>query len=74
LQWGSFSNGFSSLRKSSRLQEKPLWLGGKVNEWENKRNQRIPGSLPNPGNLYMTEMFGKFYAFVGISRTLAFFK
>jgi hypothetical protein len=24
----------------------PLWLSGKVMEWENKRNQKIPGSLP----------------------------
>jgi hypothetical protein len=26
----------------------PLWLSGKVMEWENKWNQKIPGSLPSP--------------------------
>jgi hypothetical protein len=30
----------------------PLWLSGKVMEWENKRNQKIPGSLPSPSNLF----------------------
>jgi hypothetical protein len=29
----------------------PLWLIGKVMEWENKQNQKIPGSLPSLGNL-----------------------
>jgi hypothetical protein len=24
----------------------PLWLSGKGMEWENKQNQKIPGSLP----------------------------
>jgi hypothetical protein len=30
----------------------PLWLSGKVIEWENKQNQKIPGSLVCPGNLF----------------------
>jgi hypothetical protein len=30
----------------------PLWLSGKVVEWENKWNQKIPGMLPIPGNLF----------------------
>jgi hypothetical protein len=29
----------------------PLWLSGKVMECENKRNEKIPGSIPSPGNL-----------------------
>jgi hypothetical protein len=29
----------------------PIWLSGKMMEWENKGNQKIPGSLPSPGNL-----------------------
>jgi hypothetical protein len=32
-----------------------IWFSGsrcKVMEWENKRNQKIPGSLPSPGNLF----------------------
>jgi hypothetical protein len=29
----------------------PLWLSGKVMEWDNIQNQKIPGSLPSPGNL-----------------------
>jgi hypothetical protein len=29
----------------------PLWLSGKVMDLENKRNQKIPGSTPSPGNL-----------------------
>jgi hypothetical protein len=28
-----------------------LWLSGKVVEWDNKQKQKIPGSLPSPGNL-----------------------
>jgi hypothetical protein len=27
----------------------PMWYSGKVMEWENKRKQKIPGSLPKPG-------------------------
>jgi hypothetical protein len=31
----------------------PLWLSGKVMEWVNKRNRKIPGLLPSPpGNLF----------------------
>jgi hypothetical protein len=29
----------------------PLWLGGKMKEWENKRNQMITGSLPSPARV-----------------------
>jgi hypothetical protein len=28
----------------------PLWLSGKVMEWQNKQNQKIPGLLPSPGH------------------------
>jgi hypothetical protein len=34
----------------------PLWLSGKVMECENKLNQKIPGSLPSPGNLLKNEL------------------
>jgi hypothetical protein len=32
----------------------PLRLSGKVMEWENKQNQKIPGSIPTPANLKKT--------------------
>jgi hypothetical protein len=39
-------------RKKNRVLGEPMWLSGKMMEWENKRNQKIPGSLPSsPGNL-----------------------
>jgi hypothetical protein len=38
---------------SITLPGEPLWLSGKVMERENKRKQKIPGSLPSPGNLLL---------------------
>jgi hypothetical protein len=35
---------------------KPLWLRGRVMELENERNEKIPGSLPSPGNLKNNNM------------------
>jgi hypothetical protein len=32
--------------KSNSDGGEPLWLRGKVMEWKNKQNQKIPGSLP----------------------------
>jgi hypothetical protein len=36
----------------------PLWLSGKVMEYENKLNQKIPGSLPKEeeGELPLVEL------------------
>jgi hypothetical protein len=40
------------IRNSTRSKTKePLWLSGKVMEWENEWNQKTPGLHPSPGNL-----------------------
>jgi hypothetical protein len=42
----------------------PLWLSGKVMEWENKKNHKIPGSLPSPWNLFKKNMHIKSIKYV----------
>jgi hypothetical protein len=37
----------------------PLWLSGKMMEWENKWNQNIPGSLPTPGSFFFKKNLGQ---------------
>jgi hypothetical protein len=43
---------YSTKGSLEKLRVESLWLSGEAIEWENKWNQKIPGSLPSgPGNL-----------------------